>query len=61
MELNIEKIEERALELYPVKYASDDEDCLLPYSDENREAREAYIKGWRDAYYELNKDVFFWP
>lgn len=45
----MEKVEQRALELFPVKYVTNEDDCLLPISDANLELREAYIRGWKDA------------
>ena len=45
----MEKVEQRALELFPVKYVTNEDDCLLPISDANLELRAAYIRGWKDA------------
>lgn len=60
-ELIMKKVEQRALELFPVKYVAGNDDCLLPFTDANKEARGAYIQGWKDASLAMNKEIFFWP
>ena len=60
MELNVKKVEERALRLFPVEYVNDGEDVLVPFTDANFEKREAYIKGWKDALLEINDQSYFW-